>query len=217
MPTKALQYFSNVLFADISEWLEFCAINSQINITYPCRSTLNNYDYRLPLYPSRQPFPRVVHLQSSNLTILSWSRHSLYTRTGRKTARLPAPKSGRLVIGFGPCYLRIRRSIGRFGVSNTSLQGGCWILPWAETPMVWSCLGSVLGCGLIVKKNIYIDGEPEPIRKPFEPGAHSDSHRCHTFATLEKTCPPTGVCPIRSHQAIYVSPASTIPSESLLV
>ena len=48
-------------------------------------------------------------------------------------------------------------------------------------------------------------------------GAHNDSHQCHTFATLGRTCSLTGVCPTRSHKVVCVSPASTIPSGSLLV
>ena len=66
----------------------------------------------------------------------------------------------------------------------------------------------------IVGRCWHPDGEPGSMWRPIEPSAHSDTHQCHTFAKLGKTCSLTGVCSRHSYKAICLS---TIPSGSLLV
>ena len=72
-------------------------------------------------------------------------------------------------------------------------------------------------CEYIVCRCWHSDGEPGSMWRPVESDAHNGFHQCHTSATLRRTCSLTGVCPERSHKAICVFPASTIPSGPLPV
>ena len=84
-------------------------------------SPLKSHDYRLPSFSHPyQPFSRFVYLQSFHLTIFSWSCPSLYTRTGRTTAGLPARNSKRLLVTFGPGHLGMRRRVGWYGIFSAS-------------------------------------------------------------------------------------------------